>query len=65
MLNLEPVVPVYRVPDLMSDYLVNIKDMFLEGDDKYGIVCEQMDVLLRHIMAVTGGLLQAFDTSPQ
>ncbi|KAL9132040.1 MAG: hypothetical protein Q9217_000168 [Psora testacea] len=56
--NLEP---VYCVPDFTSDHLVNIKDMFLEGDDEIVIVYEQMDVSLRHIIAVTGGPLQAFE----
>jgi len=53
--------PVYRVPDFTSDHLVSIKDMFLEGDDEIVIVYEQMDVSLRHIVAVTGGPLQAFE----
>ncbi len=50
---------VYRVPEFTSDHLVNIKDMFLEGDDEIVIVYEQMDVSLRHIMAVTGGPLHS------
>ena len=53
--------PVKRVADFTSDHLVNIKDMFLEGDDDIVIVYEQMDVSLKHIVAVTGGPLQAFE----
>ena len=53
--------PLYRVPDFKSDHLVNIRDMFLEGDHEIVIVYEQMDVSLRHVMAVTGGPLQAFE----
>ncbi len=53
--------PVYRLTDFTSDHLVNIKDMFLEGDDEIVIVYEQMDVSLRHIVAVIGGPLQAFE----
>ena len=52
--------PVHRVADFTSDHLVNIRDMFLEGDDIV-IVYDQMDVSLKHIMAVTGGPLQAFE----
>ena len=52
---------VYRVPDFTSDHLVNIKDMFLEGDEEIVIVYEQMDVSLKHIVAVTGGPLQGFE----
>ena len=52
--------PVYQIPDSRSDQLVNIKEMFLE-DNKIVIVYEQMDVSLRHIMAVNGGSLQAFE----
>lgn len=52
---------VYRVPDLTSDHLVNIKDVFLEGDDDIVIVYEQTDVSLKHIMAVTGGPLHGFE----
>lgn len=48
--------PVYRVPEFKSDHLVHLKDMFLEGEEIV-IVYEQMDVSLRHIMAVTGGPL--------
>ena len=53
--------PVYTVPDFKSDHLVNIKDMFLEGNDEIIVIYEQMDVSLRHIMAVSGGPLQAFE----
>ena len=52
--------PVYHIPDSRSDHLVNIKEMFLE-DNEIVIVYEQMDVSLRHIMAVNGGPLQAFE----
>ena len=53
--------PVYRVADFTSDHLVNTKDMFLEGDDDIVIVYEQMDVCLKHIVAVIGGPLQGFE----
>jgi len=36
---------VYRVPEFTSDYLVNIKDMFLEDDDEIVIVYEQNECL--------------------
>ncbi len=52
--------PVYHIPDLRSDQLVNIKEMFLKGD-QIVIVYEQMDVSLRHIMAVNEGSLQGFE----
>ena len=52
--------PVYRTPDFTSEH-VNILDMFLEGDEDIIIVYEQMDVSLRHIVAVVGGPLQAFE----
>ena len=52
---------VYRIPDFTSDHLVNIKDMFLEGEDEVVIVYEQMDVSLKHIMAVTRGPLHSFE----
>ena len=53
--------PVYRTPDFTSEHLVNILDMFLEGDEEIAIVYEQMDVSLRHIVAVAGGPLQVFE----
>lgn len=53
--------PVYTVPDFTSDHLVNIKDMFLEGHAEIVIIYEQMDVSLRHVMAVSGGPLQVFE----
>jgi len=52
--------PVYHIPDLRSDQLVNIKEMFLKGD-QIVIVYEQMNVSLRHIMAVNEGSLQGFE----
>lgn len=52
--------PAYHIPDSKSDHLVNIKEIFLEDNDIV-IVYEQMDVSLRHIMAVNGGPLQAFE----
>lgn len=51
---------VFRIPDFVSDHVVNIKDMFLDKKEVV-IVYEQMDVSLRHIMAVAGGPLQAFE----
>lgn len=51
---------VFRIPDFVSDHVVNIKDMFLDKEEVV-IVYEQMDVSLRHIMAVAGGPLQAFE----
>ena len=30
--------PIYRVPDFTSDHLINIKDMFLEGDNDIIII---------------------------
>ena len=51
---------VHKIPNFTSDCLVNIKDMFLEGDEIVTIY-EQMDVSLRHIMAVAGGPLQFFE----
>ncbi len=52
---------VYRIPGFKNDHLVNIKDMFLECEDEIVIVYQQMDVSLRHIMAVTGGPLHSFE----
>jgi len=52
--------PVYHIPDSRSNQLVNIKEMFLKGD-QIVIVYEQMDVSLRHIMAVNEGSLQGFE----
>ena len=52
---------IYRIPDFISNYLINIKDMFLEGNDEVMIVYEQMDISLKHIMAVTGGPLHSFE----
>ncbi|MCJ1360236.1 MAG: hypothetical protein MMC33_010239 [Icmadophila ericetorum] len=53
--------PVYTVPAFESNQIVNIKEMFLEGDNLITVVYEQMDVSLRHIMAVKGGPLEAFE----
>ena len=54
--------PAYRVADYTSDHLVNIRNIFWEGDDDdIVIVYEQMDVFLKHIVAVTGGPLQGFE----
>ena len=52
---------VYKVSNFTSDHLVNIKDMFLKGDDKIVIVYEQMNVSLRHIVAVIEDSLQVFE----
>lgn len=52
--------PVLRIPDFVSDHVVNIKDMFVDKEEVV-IIYEQMDVSLRHIMAVAGGPLQAFE----
>ena len=52
--------PLYCVSDFKSDHLVNIRDMFLKDNHEIVIVYKQMDVSLRHVMAVTGGLLQVF-----
>ena len=49
---------IFRVLTFTSDHLVNIKDMYLGGDNEIVIVYEQMDISLRHIMAVTEGPLQ-------
>jgi len=49
-----------RISDFVSDYVVNIKDMFVDKKEMM-IIYEQINVLLRHIMAVTGGPLQAFE----
>jgi len=51
---------VYRISNFTSDHLVNIKDMFLKDDDKIVIVYEQMNVSLRHIVAVIKDSLQTF-----
>lgn len=32
--------PIYRISDFTSDYLINIKDMFLEGDEEIIIIYE-------------------------
>ncbi len=53
--------PVYRISNFTSDHLVNIKDMFLKDDDEIVIVYEQMNVSLRHIVAVIEGSLQVFE----
>jgi len=31
---------IYRLPDFTSDYFINIKDIFLEGDDEIIIIYE-------------------------
>jgi len=49
-----------RIPEFMSDHVVNIKDMFWDKGEAI-IDYEQMDVSLRHIMAVAGEPLQAFE----
>lgn len=49
-----------RIPDSVSDHVVNIKDMFVDKEEVV-IIYERMDVSLRHIMAVAGGPLQAFE----
>jgi len=52
--------PVYHIPDSRSDQLVNIKEMFLKGN-QIVIVYEQMNVSLRHIMTVNEDSLQSFE----
>jgi len=42
--------PIYRVPDFASDYFVNIKNIFLEGDNEIVIICEQIDLSLKYIV---------------
>jgi len=49
-----------RIPDFVSDHVVNIKDMFVDKEEMV-IIYEQMNVSLRHIMVVAGGPLQAFE----
>lgn len=51
-----------RIPDFVSDHVVAIKDIFLEKEEVV-IIYEQMDVSLKHIVAVTGGPLQAFEVA--
>ena len=55
--------PVYRTSDFTGKHLVNILDMFFKDDRAIVIIYEQMDVFLRHIKAVAGGLLQVFETA--
>ena len=49
--------PAYWVANFTSNHLVNIKDIFWEGDNNIVIVYEQMNVFLKHIITVTEGLL--------
>ena len=49
--------PIYRIPDFISEYLINILDMFLEGNKEIAIIYKQMDVSLRYIIIVAGGPL--------
>ncbi len=51
---------VLRIPDSVSDHVVNIKDMFVDNKEIV-IIYKQMDISLRHIIAVTDGPLQAFE----
>jgi hypothetical protein len=52
--------PVFSIPDFESDYLVNIRDMFMEDDKTVAVVYEYVDVSLRNIMAASGMTLQVF-----
>ncbi len=51
---------VLRIPDSVSNYVVNIKDMFVDNKEIV-IIYKQINILLRHIITVTDNLLQAFE----
>ena len=48
---------LYYVSDLKSDYLVNIRDIFLKDNHKIVIVYEQMNISLKHVIIITEDLL--------
>ena len=51
---------LYHVLDFKSNYLVNIRDMFLKDDHKIVIVYKQMNISLKHVITVIEDLLQVF-----
>ena len=51
--------PIYRPTEITSDHVVNIMEMFMDGNDVV-VVYEGMEVSLRHVTSLYVGPLKAF-----